>query len=150
MLSQFLAASGNQNFANIASFISTYFKPESILYNLFYFLLVVGFTYFYTSVVFNPEKISENLQKSGGFISGIRPGSATISYLSFVLNRITAVGAVFLGLVAILPSLFQNIIGVTNLAIGGTSILIVISVVLELVREIEGELVMSRYDVFSK
>ncbi|KKS65655.1 MAG: Protein translocase subunit SecY, partial [candidate division WWE3 bacterium GW2011_GWB1_42_6] len=107
-----------------------------------------GFTYFYTSVVFNPERISENLQKSGGFIPGIRPGPQTTKYLNGVLNRITLVGAVFLGLIAILPSLFQNVIGVANLAIGGTGILIVVSVVLELTREMEAQLVMKRYETY--
>lgn len=148
MVTQFLGASTNPNLQNMVGTIQAIFNPQSVLYNVVYFTLVVGFTYFYTAVVFNPEKIAENLQKSGGFIPGIRPGSATIKYLSFVLNRITAVGAVFLGAVAILPSLFQNAIGVSNLAIGGTGILIVISVVLELVREIEGDLVMSSYERF--
>lgn len=146
MIVQFLGTSGNQTLLNVATNIQRYFDPQSLVYNVIYFLLVVGFTYFYTSVVFNPEKISENLQKSGGFIPGIRPGSATIKYLNFILNRITLVGAVFLGLVAILPSLIQGTIGVTNLAIGGTSILIAISVVLEIIREVEGEMLTSRYD----
>jgi len=110
--------------------------------------LVVGFTYFYTSVVFNPERISENLQKSGGFIPGIRPGAQTSKYLSAVLNRITLVGAIFLGLIAVLPSFFQNIIGVANLAVGGTGILIVVSVILEVTREMEAQLVMKRYETF--
>jgi preprotein translocase subunit SecY len=108
----------------------------------------LGFTFFYTAVVFNPEKISENLQKNGGFIPGIRPGVETAKYLSFVLNRITLVGASFLGLIAILPSFFQNAIGVANLAIGGTSILIVVSVVLDITRELEAQLVMKKYDSF--
>jgi preprotein translocase subunit SecY len=150
MITQFLGASGNPAIAGIASNIQTYFNPQSLVYNIVYFLLVVGFTYFYTSVVFNPQKISENLQKSGGFIPGIRPGSATISYLSYVLNRITLVGASFLGLVAVLPSLFQNSIGVSNLAIGGTGVLIAISVVLEIVREIEGDLLMSKYGDYTR
>lgn len=148
MLSQFLGASGNITLQNLVGTINYFFNPTSVVYNIVYFLLVVAFTYFYTSVVFNPQKIAENLQKSGGFITGIRPGSATVKYLSFVLNRITAVGAVFLGLVAVLPSLFQNTIGVANLAIGGTGVLIVISVVLEFVREMEGDLLMSRYERF--
>lgn len=148
MVTQFLGASSNPTLQNLVGTIQNVFNPQSVLYNIVYFALVVGFTYFYTAVVFNPEKIAENLQKGGGFIPGIRPGSATTKYLSFVLNRITAVGAVFLGSVAILPSVFQNAIGVANLAIGGTGALIVISVVLELVREIEGDLLMSRYDGF--
>ncbi|MBU2035949.1 preprotein translocase subunit SecY, partial [Patescibacteria group bacterium] len=85
-----------------------------------------------------------------GFIPGIRPGTQTAKYLSFILNRITLVGAVFLGLIAILPSLFQKAIGVANLAIGGTGILIVVSVVLEITRELEAQLVMKKYDTFLK
>jgi preprotein translocase subunit SecY len=150
MITQFLGSSGNATVMSIATNIQKYFDPQSVLYNIIYFLLVVGFTYFYTSVVFNPEKISENLQKGGGFIPGIRPGSATIKYLNFVLNRITIVGAIFLGTVAVLPSLFQGAIGASNLAIGGTGILIAISVVLEIIREIEGDLLMSKYEGYNK
>jgi preprotein translocase subunit SecY len=148
LIGQFLSGVGNAKIASIAGSIVASFKPQSLLYNLVYFLLVFGFTYFYTSVVFNPEKISENLQKNGGFIPGIRPGSNTVDYLSKVLNRITLVGAVFLGLIAILPSFFQNFVGVANLAIGGTGILIVVSVVLEFTRNLEAQLVMKRYDSF--
>ncbi len=147
-ISQYLSSVSNPTLAGIARAMGNHFQPQSVLYNLVYFLLVVGFTYFYTDVVFNPEKISENLQKNGGFVPGIRPGSQTTHYLAFVLNRVTLVGAVFLGLVAILPSLFQNMIGTTNLAIGGTGILIVVSVVLEITRELEAQIVMKRYDAF--
>lgn len=150
VISQFLTGVGNPNLANLAGQIANIFRPQSLIYNLVYFLMVVGFTYFYTAVVFNPEKISENLQKNGGFIPGIRPGSATTSHLSYVLNRITLVGAVFLGLIAILPSFFQNFVGVANLAIGGTGILIVVSVVLEVTRELESQLVMRKYETFAK
>ena len=148
LIGQFLGASGNPQIANIARGIAASFNPQSVIYNIFYFSLVVGFTYFYTAVVFNPEKISENLQKNGGFVPGVRPGRETAKYLSFVLNRITLVGAVFLGLIAILPSLFTNVIGVTNMAIGGTGVLIVVSVALELAREIESQLVMKKYEGF--
>ena len=148
LLSQFLSGVPNQQIAQLATKIATSFNPQSFIYNFFYFFLVFGFTYFYTAVVFNPEKIAENLQKSGGFIPGIRPGTQTTKYLSNVLNRITLVGAVFLGLIAIMPSFFQNVIGVANLAIGGTGILIVVSVVLEMTRELESQLVMKRYDSF--
>ena len=150
MIIQFLGASSNQTIINISLGIQKYFSPQSVVYNVIYFLLVVGFTYFYTSVVFNPEKISENLQKSGGFIPGIRPGSSTIKYLTFVLNRITIVGAVFLGLVAVLPSMIQGTIGVSNLAIGGTGVLIAISVVLEIIREIEGDMLMNKYEGYTR
>jgi len=148
LVGQFLAGIDNPKVAQISSTLTTFFNPTSVVYNVLYFCLVFGFTYFYTSVVFNPEKIAENLQKSGGFIPGIRPGTQTVAYLSNVLNRITLVGALFLGLIAILPSLFQNAIGVANLAIGGTGILIVVSVVLEMTRELEAQLVMKRYESF--
>ncbi len=148
LLSQFLSGVQNPKIAQLATRLATSFNPQSLLYNLVYFFLVFGFTYFYTAIVFNPEKISENLQKQGGFIPGIRPGAQTTKYLSNVLNRITLAGAVFLGLIAILPSFFQNTLGVANLAIGGTGILIVVSVVLEVTRELESQLVMKRYDSF--
>lgn len=150
MIVQFFGTSSNTTVLSIAENIQRYFDPQSLVYNLIYFLLVVGFTYFYTSVVFNPEKISENLQKSGGFIPGIRPGSSTIKYLNFVLNRITLVGATFLGLVAVLPSMVQGTIGISNLAIGGTGVLIAISVILEIIREIEGDMLMNSYERYSK
>lgn len=148
LLGQFASVIPNPQIAQLAEKLVLLFNPKNFIYNLTYFVLVVGFTYFYTAVVFNPEKISENLQKNGGFIPGIRPGTQTAKYLSFVLNRITLVGAVFLGMIAILPSFFQNSIGVANLAIGGTGILIVVSVVLDIARELESQLVMKKYDTF--
>lgn len=148
LMGQFLANIPNAAVANAARFISTAFNPQSVVYNLTYFVLVFGFTYFYTAVIFNPDKISEDLQKGGGFIPGIRPGKETSKYLSFVLSRLTVVGGVFLGLVAVMPSFFQNSIGASNLAIGGTGVLIVVSVALEIVREMEGELVMGKYEGF--
>ncbi|OGM15945.1 preprotein translocase subunit SecY [Candidatus Woesebacteria bacterium RBG_19FT_COMBO_42_9] len=148
MVSQFLSSAANPNIAKFASSLALTFNPQTLIYNVVYFFLVFGFTYFYTAVVFNPEKISENLQKNGGFVSGIRPGGETTKYLSYVLSRITLVGGIFLGLIAILPSFFQNAVGVANLAIGGTGVLIVVSVVLELTRELESQLVVGRYERF--
>lgn len=148
LLTRFLSNVPNAKLSLLAGQIANAFDPNSFLYNAVYFLLVFGFTYFYTAVVFNPEKISENLQKSGGFIPGFRPGSQTTKYLSEVLNRITLAGAVFLGFIAVLPSFFQNALGIANLAIGGTGILIVVSVVLEVTRELEAQLVMKRYESF--
>lgn len=150
MLGQFLQSVDNPRIATLASRLTQIFNPDTIFYNFFYFILVVGFTYFYTSVVFNPEKIAENLQKGGGFISGIRPGKNTQNYLNFVLQRITLVGAIFLGAIAVLPSVFQTVFGVGNLVIGGTGILIVVSVILEITRDIEAQLVMKKYEGFSK
>jgi len=146
MIAQFLSGMQNPQLVLISRRLTQLFNPQSITYNLFYFLLVCGFTYFYTSIVFNPEKISENLQKGGGFIPGIRPGSATIKYLNFVLNRVTLVGAVFLGLIAILPSIASGFFGLQNLVIGGTGILIVVSVILETTRDMESQLIMKKYD----
>jgi preprotein translocase subunit SecY len=148
LLGQFLSGVGNSAIASFATNLAKLFNPQSLTYNIFYFVLVFGFTYFYTSVVFNPEKIAENLQKNGGFIPGIRPGKQTVEYLNNVLTRITFAGALFLGIVAILPSFFQSFIGVANLAIGGTGILIVVSVVLEITRDLQAQLVMKRYDSF--
>lgn len=146
MLSQFLAGSSNQALSSFAASLALAFQPNGILYNVVYFLLVVGFTYFYTSVVFNPEKIAENLQKNGGFIPGTRPGAQTIKYLNYVLHRITAAGAIFLGLIAVLPALVSTAVGIPDLVIGGTGILIVVSVILEITRNMEAQLVMKRYE----
>lgn len=110
-----------------------------------YFLLVFGFTYFYTAVTFDPKAISENLQKSGAFIPGIRPGRTTMEYLSKTLSRLTLVGAVFLGLVAMLPLLMQAATGVATFAIGGTSLLIVVSVLLDFVKKIDAQITMREY-----
>jgi len=146
MLSQFLAGVENPQISGFATKLATVFQPNSVTYNVVYFVLVVGFTYFYTSIVFNPEKIAENLQKNGGFIPGTRPGAQTIKYLNYVLNRITAAGAVFLGMIAILPALISTAVGIPDLVIGGTGILIVVAVILEITRNMEAELMMKRYE----
>ena len=114
-------------------------------------MLVVVFTYFYTTVAFNTKQISEMLMKQGGFLPGIRPGSPTKAFLDYVSLRITLFGAIFLGLIAVLPSIGQAVTGVTTLLIGGTGLLIVVVVVLETMKQIESQLVMSDYDtMFSK
>ena len=115
-----------------------------------YFFLVVGFTYFYTAVIFNPKKIAEEIQKYGGFIPGIRPGTSTANFLNYILTRITLAGAIFLGLIAIFPTIAKTFTNVQNLALGGTGILIVVSVVLETIKAIEAQLVMRNYDAYSK
>jgi len=111
-------------------------------------LLVVGFTYFYTAVIFNPKKIAEDIQKYGGFIPGIRPGTPTSKYLNYILTRITLVGAIFLGIIAIFPTIARSVTGIQTLLLGGTSILIVVSVVLDTFKTIEANLVMRNYDSF--
>lgn len=115
-------------------------------YAILYFLLVVGFTYFYTAVIFRPVQIAENLQKQGGFIPGIRPGTPTADYLGYTLNRILLAGAVFLGVIAVLPVIAQNITGSQALVIGGTSLLIVVSVVIEIVNQVESQITMREYE----
>jgi preprotein translocase subunit SecY len=148
LIGNLLQTSTNPALRNVAAQISIWFSPTGIAYNLLYFLLVVGFTFFYTAVVFNPKKISEDIQKYGGFIPGIRPGTPTAKYLNYILTRITLVGAVFLGLVAILPEIARLITGVQTLLLGGTGILIVVSVVLETYKQIEAHLVMRNYEGF--
>lgn len=148
LLGQYLAQVPNVTVARIAQAISSSFQPTSIPYNVIYFFLVLGFTYFYTAIIFNPKKIAEEIQKYGGFIPGIRPGTPTASYLNYILTRITLAGAIFLGLIAVLPSLVQGISNVATLTIGGTGILIVVSVVLETARQFETMLVTKNYDKF--
>jgi preprotein translocase subunit SecY len=115
---------------------------------ILYFLLVFIFTYFYTAVTFDPKNISENLQKMGGFIPGIRPGASTANYLSYVLNRILIVGAFFLGLIAIMPSIVGEMTKIIafQFLIGGTGILIIVSVVLDTLRQINAQLEMREYE----
>lgn len=148
LLANFVATSPNLALRSVAETINIWFSPSGAAYNIFYFLLVVAFTFFYTAVIFNPKKISEDIQKSGGFLPGIRPGSPTAKYLNYILTRITLVGAVFLGIIAILPEIARALTGVQTLLLGGTSILIVVSVVLETYKSIEASLVMRNYEGF--
>ena len=108
--------------------------------------MVFSFTYFYTEVIFHPKKVAENLQKQGGFIPGIRPGKTTSDYLKYTVNRIVFTGALFLGLIAVLPLIVVYFTGVQSFAIGGTSLLIVVSVVIETVKQVESQLTMREYD----
>jgi len=150
LLGNFLAGVKNQLLSEIARFLITFFNPAGFFYNFFYFFLVIGFTFFYTIVVFSPEKIAEELQKNGGFIPGIRPGVSTKEYLEKVLYKITSVGALFLGLIAVLPTIVAKITNNSNLVIGGTSVLIVVSVVLETFKMVEAQLIMKSYEKFLK
>lgn len=147
---RFFEQSPNVQIANLAQTIEHVFKPGDIAYNLTYFVLVVVFTYFYTTVAFNTKQISEMLMKQGGFIPGIRPGTATKKYLDHISFRITLFGALFLGLIAILPSIGQALTGIQTLLIGGTGLLIIVSVVLETAKQIESQLVTRDYDSFLK
>ncbi len=150
LLGGFLQQTGNASFVAFGRTLSGLFQPSSASYNIIYFLLVIGFTYFYTAITFNPSKIAGEIQKHGGFIPGIRPGIPTSQYLNYILTRITVAGALFLGLIAILPSLADSISGVTTMLVGGTGVLIVVSVVLETVKNLEAQLVMRNYDGFLK
>jgi len=150
MLANFLQGVPNALIAKIATSFARLFNPNGFFYSLIYFILVIGFTYFYTAVIFNPKKIAEEIKKYGGFIPGIRPGEPTVNYLNKILTRITLVGAIFLGLIAILPSIAQRLTGVATMSIGGTGILIVVSVILETTKQLESMLVMRSYDGFLK
>ncbi len=147
-IGRFLTTLGKPQLTQIGQNLSVWFSPTATIYMVIYFLLVFTFTFFSALVFFNAEDISEELKKSGAFIPGIRPGAPTKQFLEFVVTRITFVGAVFLGFIAILPSIAQSITNIQSLAIGGTSMLIVVSVVLETAKQVEGLLVGENYDKF--
>ena len=144
MIGTFLARYSNVIIAKISSFLLL-FTQTSLLYGVLYFIFVFLFTYFYTAVTFDPEALSTNLQKNGAFIPGIRPGVSTSDYISKVLSRITFLGAVFLGFIAVLPLIMQYATGIASLALGGTSILIVVSVVLDLIKKVDAQVSMREY-----
>jgi preprotein translocase subunit SecY len=135
--------------AGTALFMQTYFGPNTLLYNLVYFLLVVAFTFFYSAVVVNTRDIADNLKKSGSFIPGIRPGQPTVEYINKILLRITTAAAIYLGILAVLPSL-QRDVGLNGLYIGSTSLLIVVGVALDSITQIEARLAMRDYRGFIK
>lgn len=144
MILSFLGAVANPTVQALSAFLMKLLS-NGWFYSIMYFILVFLFTYFYTAVTFDPEAISTNLQKSGAFIPGVRPGQSTAEYISKVLTRITLVGAIFLGLIAVLPLAVQAITGITSLAIGGTALLIVVSVVLDLLKKVDAQLSMREY-----
>lgn len=147
LIANFFVNSDQEAVAQVARFVSQLFQNQWF-YGILYFVMVVLFTYFYTAVVFDPNKISENLQRQGGYIPGVRPGGATAEFLSRVINRITLSGSIFLGLIAVLPLIIQGFTGISALSVGGTSILIAVSVVIEMVKQIEGQMVMRDYEGF--
>jgi len=124
------------------------FLQNPLIYGILYFFLVVVFVYFYTAVTFDPQTVAENLQKTGGFVPGIRPGNSTAHYLSYILNRILLIGALFLGAIALMPSIIGGItkVRVFRFLIGGTSVLIVVSVILDTIRQINAQLQMREYE----
>ncbi len=145
-VARYLSASSNPAIAQLSAEVIRLFDTTGFLYNASYFLLVFLFTFFYTAVVFNTDDVAENLQRRGGFIPGIRPGISTADYLSKVMSRITFFGGIFLGLMAILPSVAAAVTGITSFTLGGTGVLIVVSVVLETLRQVEGELSVREYE----
>jgi preprotein translocase subunit SecY len=145
---QFLSQLPQPFLRGLGQWLAINFNAQTMAYNLTNFLLVLGFTYFYTAVVFNPTKIADELKKSGGFIPGIRPGSGTANYLNYILVRITLAGGIFLGLIAILPSIISQLTHVSTLVIGGTSLLIVVSVILDTAKQFESKLIERNYEGF--
>jgi len=148
MIANFLGGAGG-TVGNIAKSVGAFFEDPWV-YGILYFLLVVLFTYFYTAVTFDPKAIAQNLQKMGGFIPGIRPGESTANFMYYILNRVLLIGALFLGAIAVMPSIIQGVTAVQQFRflVGGTSLLIVVSVVLETVRQIRAQLQMREYETF--
>lgn len=149
-LGSYLVSLDNVQLSFLGKLMVTHFDPASLTYNILYFLLVVGFTFFYTAVIFNPVKVADEIKKYGGFIPGIRPGTATAAYLNYIMVRVTLAGAIFLGVIAILPSIAAQITGITTLMIGGTGLLIVVSVIMDTSKQFESKLIERSYEVFAR
>lgn len=146
LIGQFFVDARSQVVRDVATWVVTAFSA-GWFYAIAYFGLVVMFTFFYASIVFQPEKVAENLQKQGGFIPGVRPGVPTANYLQWVVNRILLAGAVFLGTIAVLPVAMQEVTGNPNLLVGGSSVIIIVSVIIDMVKQTEAQLTMRSYDV---
>lgn len=144
MIFQFLAQSSMGSVAGAAQFMLN-ILANTWIYTTTYFVLVVLFTYFYTAVTFDPDTISTNLQKSGAFIPGVRPGVSTADYISRILTRLTLIGALFLGVIAVLPLILRSLTGIQALAIGGTALLIVVSVVIDLIKKVDAQVSVREY-----
>jgi preprotein translocase subunit SecY len=144
-IAQFFLSAQNPQIVDAARWVVALFENQ-LFYGIAYFLMVVAFTFFYSSVVFKPEQVAENLQKQGAFIPGIRPGKPTEHYLQYIVNRVILTGALFLGAIAVLPVVMQEMTGLQTLAVGGTSILIVVGVVIEIVQQINAQLTMHNYE----
>ena len=148
-IGQLFSNAQTQWLASVAKNISTWFSPTSWVYAASYFVLVVGFTYFYTAIIFKPDEIAENLQKQGGFIPGIRPGEETAKYLKTIINRITFTGSLGLGIIAILPFIVERVFNTSQaITIGGTSLLIIVAVVIETVKQARSLALMSTYEKY--
>lgn len=148
MVANFLSGSNVNWVRNLAVNLSNWLSPDTVPYNIIYFFMVIGFTFFYTVVVFQQQRIPESLQRQGAFIPGIRPGKNTAVYLQKVLTRITFVGALFLGVIAILPFIASRLTGVESLLLSATSLLIVVGVAIDTMRQLESQLMMRNYEGF--
>ncbi len=147
MMANVLGVVGNERVKELAMKFSAFIQ-DNWVHGIFYFILVVAFTFFYTTVTFDPNKVSENLQKQGGYIPGVRPGSSTAKYLQRILNRITFAGALFLGSIAVLPYIVQGLTHIQTVSLGGTSLLIAVSVALDMMKQIDSQLIMRDYEGF--
>lgn len=148
IVASFFTAASTDWVRNGATWLYNFFQPTTAQYNIVYFVMVVAFTFFYTSVVFQQQRIAENLQKSGGAVPGIRPGPNTDRFLNTVVTRITVGGAVFLGVVAIAPWLMSLITNVSALTFSSTSLLILVGVAVDTMKQLESQLLMRRYEGF--
>lgn len=146
-IAQFFAQAKTAWIANSALFIQQLFANK-LFYGIFYFILVVGFCFFYTTVVFKPKDVAENLQKQGGFVPGLRPGPQTADYIRFIVFRITTFGALFLGVIAVLPVIMQEVTKIQTLIISGTGVLILVSVVVETMKQLRAQIAMRSYDIY--
>src|SRR2546425_1196446 len=146
-IAQYFTTSETQLIRDVATGIVACFQ-NPIFYNFTYFVLVVAFTFFYTAFTFIPNDVADNIKRYGGFIPGIRPGRPTAEFLSRVVTRITIAGALFLGIVAVMPTLVADLTGVQTLRLGGTSILIVVGVVVETMKQLEAQLLQRSYEGF--
>jgi len=143
-LAQFFPNSG------FSTWVATYFAWGSPITTILYIVLIVAFTYFYTAVTFNPFDVADNIKKQGGYIPGIRPGKATVDYLTRIMNRLTLFGGFFLALIAIIPIIVGQFMGGISMQFGGTSLLIIVGVALEVVKQLESEMTMRNYQGFLK
>ena len=146
----YLAGQSQPQLVFLGKWLASNFNPQSLIYNLTYFALVVGFTFFYTAVIFNPVKVSDEIKKYGGFLPGIRPGAQTAAFLNYIIVRVTLAGAIFLGTIAILPSIAAQVTGIQTLVLGGTGLLIVVSVILDTAKQFESKLIERSYEVFAR
>lgn len=145
MIASFMSAAKISWMTNISDAINNFMQNQWV-YGGSYFVLVVLFTFFYTAIVFDPKAIAENLQKNGGFIPGIRPGQSTMDFMNFLMTRITLSGAIFLGVIAVLPLAVKDVSGISTFAVGGTSLLIAVAVIIDIIKQIQAQMVMVEYE----